>query len=134
MERMRNAGSGPTESKQTFTSFAEITSSQLLEVELKQVISSLNAVYTKENDLAEIEHWLDQVSIKDREEQRIKIPAHLHHVLLGPSTAKAGETLSADKDKSHLCGDCGATVTSTGTGSLANTTNVKERTVVIEMA
>ncbi len=94
---------------------------------------SLDAGYTTENVLAEIEHWLDHVSIK--EEQRIKIPAHLR-VLLGPRVkaymAKAGETLSADDDKAHLCADCGATVTFTG--SLANTTEVKERTVVIEMA
>jgi hypothetical protein len=129
---MRNAGSGPSESNRTFTSFAEITSSQVLEVELKQVISSLNAGFTKENVLAEIEHWLDQVSINDGEEQRIKIPVHLQHVLLGPRVkaymAKAGETLSADEDKAHPYADCGATVTITG--SLANTTDVKERTVV----
>ncbi len=118
MERMRHAGSGPTESNRTFASSAEIISSQLLEVELKQVMPSLGAGYTKENVLAEITHWLDQVSIKDGEEQRIKIPAHLQHVLLGPRVkaymAKAGETFSADEDKSHLCADCGATVTITG--------------------
>jgi hypothetical protein len=136
MERMRNARSGPTESNRTFTSFDEITSSLLLEVELKQVISSLKAGYTKENVLAEIKHWLDQISINDGEVQRIKIPAHLQHVLLGPRVkvymAKAGETLSADEDKAHLCADCGTTVTITG--SLANTTDIKERTVVIEIA
>ena len=40
MERMLNAGSGPTESNRTFTSFAEITSSQLLGVELKKLADS----------------------------------------------------------------------------------------------
>jgi hypothetical protein len=35
MERMRNSGSGTTESNRTFASSAEIVSSQLVEVELK---------------------------------------------------------------------------------------------------
>jgi hypothetical protein len=111
-------------------------SSQLLGVELKQVISSLGAGYTKEFVLAEFEAWLDQGLTKDGEEQSIKIPAHLQRVLMGPSVkaymAKAGEMPSADEDKTHLCADCGATVTITG--SLANTTDVKEKNVVIEMA
>ena len=136
MERMRNAGSGPTESNRTFASSAEMISSQLLGVELKQVISSLGAGYTKEFVLAEFEAWLDQGLTKDGEEQSIKIPAHLQRVLMGPSVkaymAKAGEMPSADEDKTHLCADCGATVTITG--SLANTTDVKEKNVVIEMA
>ena len=107
----------------------------MVELELKQVMS-LGAGYTMEKEIAGIEHWLDQVSIKDGEEQRINIPAHLQQVLLGPRAkaymAKAGDTFSADGNKSHLCADCGATVTITG--SLANTTDVKEKTVVIEMA
>ena len=68
MERMRNAGSGPTESNRTFASSAEMISSQLLGVELKQVISSLGAGYTKEFVLAEFEAWLDQGLTKDGEE------------------------------------------------------------------
>jgi hypothetical protein len=111
-------------------------SSQLLGVQLKHVISSIGAGYTKEFVLAEFEAWLDQGLNKDGEEQRFNIPAHLQQVLLCPRAkaymAKAGDTFSADENKSHLCADCGATVTITG--SLANTTDVKEKTVVIEMA
>jgi hypothetical protein len=64
-------------------------------------------------------------------------PVHLHHELLG-SRAKAfmartsGETLSADDDKSNVCSDCGASMTITE--SLANTTDVVEKTVLIDMA
>ena len=136
MERMRNGGSGPGESDRAFASFAETTSSQLLGIELEQVISSLDAGYTKENVLVAFEHWLDQVSTKEGGEQRIRIPAHLQHVLFRPRVkaymAKAGEILSADDDKSHLCADSGASATITS--SLANTTDVKERTVVISTA
>jgi hypothetical protein len=35
MERMRNAGSGPTDSNRTFASSAEIVSLHMVEVELK---------------------------------------------------------------------------------------------------
>ncbi len=52
---------------------------------------------------------LDQFSIKEDEEEMINISAHLRCVLLGQRVtafmAKAGERLSADDDKSHLCAE-----------------------------
>ena len=67
----------------------------------------------------------------------VSIPARLHGVLLGPR-AKAyvgredGRETSLTEDKSHLCADCGASMTITG--SLANTADVVEKSVIMDMA
>ena len=61
----------------------------------------------------------------------------LHKVLLGPSTKAhmarpEGSAILMDEDKGYLCTDCRASITITG--SLANTTDVVERRVMIDMA
>ena len=72
-------------------------------------------------------------SIDEQGRTIIKIPAHLHHVLLGPrveafmarpAARPAVEGTSANDDKSYLCADYGASMTMTG--SLANATDVEE--------
>ncbi len=89
-------------------------------VKLEQVISSLDARYTGEDNQEIIETlwYKDVFSIDEEGNTVIEIPAHLHHVLLG-SRVKAfmarpsGETLSADDDKSNVCSDysdCGASM------------------------
>ena len=83
-------------------------------VELEQIISSLNAGYTLEDSKEVIEPlwYKDVFSIDEEGNTVIKIPAHWHHVLLGPR-AKAsmllnfmarpsGDILSADDDKSNV--------------------------------
>ena len=73
----------------------------------------------------------------------IKIPAYLHHVLLGPrpkaymakiAARPAVERASVENNKSYLCTDCGASMTITG--SMANTTDsdVQVRSVIVDMA
>ncbi len=68
-------------------------------VERKQVISSLDTGYTFEDSQDVIEPlWYKDVFSIDKEGNTvIKIPAHLHHVLLGPRAKvfmenPAGET------------------------------------------
>ena len=61
----------------------------------------------------------------------------LHKVLLGPSeklrmARPEGSAIPKDEDKGYLCTDCGASITITG--SLAKTTDVVERKVMIDMA
>jgi hypothetical protein len=99
-------------------------------VELEQVISSLDAGYTFEDsqDVIEPLRYKDVFLIDEEGNTVIKIPAHLHHVLLGPRAKAfmarpAGESISADDDKSNVCADCGAFMTLTG--SLANTMLLK---------
>ena len=67
----------------------------------------------------------------------VTIPARLQDVLLGPRAKayvgrKDGRGTSLEEDKSHICADCGASMTITG--SLANTTEVVKKSVIVDMA
>jgi hypothetical protein len=110
-------------------------------VELEQVISSLDAGYTGEDSQEVIESLqYKEVFLIDEEVNavirvKILVPAHLHHALLG-SRAEAfmagpsGETLSTNYDKSIICADYGASMIITQ--SLANTTDVLEKTIIAD--
>ena len=81
--------------------------------------------------------YRDAFSIDEEGRSVIKIPAHLHQVLLGPRikafmAKPAGVRTFAENDKSVICADCGASMTITG--SLANTTDVVEKDVIVDMA
>jgi len=127
---MLNGGSGAEDADRAFMSSVEMMLPRQTKVELKQVISSLNAGYTEGEE--EIEPvplcYRDVLSIDEEGRTVIRIPAHLHHVLLGPRVKAfmarpAEERISADDDKTNnICADCGASMTMTG--SLANTTDV----------
>ncbi len=141
MARMQNGGSGPDMSSRALLPCVEMKCSaqDSQAVEREQVISSLDAGYASEDsqDVIEPLWYKDVFSIDEEGNTVIKIPAHLHHVLLGPRAKAfmarpAGETISADDDKLNVCADCSASMTLTG--SLANTTDVVEKTVIIDMA
>ena len=106
-------------------------------VGFEQVMDSLGARYPLEDKLAESKASEGEYLFGEEETTVASIPARLHGVLLGPR-AKAyvgredGRNTSLDEDKSYLCADCGASMTITG--SLANTTNVVEKSVVVDMA
>jgi hypothetical protein len=126
MARMQNGRSGPDMSSRALLPCVEMKCSAQDSVELEQVISSLDAGYTFEDSQDAIEPlWYKDVFLIDEEGNTvIEIPAHLHHVLLGPRAKvfmarPARETISTDDDKSNVCADCGASMTLTG--SLANT-------------
>ena len=115
----------------------EMMLSRLTEVELEQVMKSLGSGC--EGGKEEIDFSV--FSIDEQGRTIIKIPAHLHHVLLGPrvkafmarpAARPAVEGTSANDDKSYLCADCGASMTMTG--SLANATDVEEKHVIVDMA
>ena len=118
MARMQNGGSGLDMSSRALLPCVEMKCSAQDSVELEQVISSLDAGYTFEDSQDAIEPlWYKDVFLIDEEGNTvIKIPAHLHHVLLSPRAKAfmarpAGETISADDDKSNVradCGQCGA--------------------------
>ena len=86
--------------------------------------------------------WYREVfTIDERGRTVIKLPAHLHHALLGPrvkaymarpAARPAVERISADDEKSNICADCGASMTITR--SVANTTDVVGKTVIADMA
>ena len=81
------------------------------------------------------------MSIDDQGRMVIKIPVHLHHALLGPrakaymakiAARPAVERTSVENDKSYICTDCGASMTITS--SLANTTDVQAKSIIVDMA
>jgi hypothetical protein len=119
----------------------EMMLSRLSEVELEQVMKSLGAGCEGGKEEIEALSYRDIFSIDKEGRLFIRIPAHLHHVLLGPrvkafmarhAARPAVEGISANDDKSNICADCGASMTMTG--SLANTTDVVEKTVIVDMA
>ena len=116
----------------------EMMLSESTKVELNQVMRSFGSGYEGGK-----EEMIDfsVFSIDEQGRSIIKIPAHLHHVLLGPrvkafmarpAARPAVEGTSANDDKSYLCADCGASMTMTG--SLANATDVEEKHVIVDMA
>ena len=116
----------------------EMTLPQEAEVELNQVMKSLGSGGEEEID---DRSYMTGVSIDDQGRMVIKIPAYLHHVLLGPrpkaymakiAARPAVERASVENDKSYLCTDCGASMTITG--SLANTTDVQAKSIIVDMA
>ena len=116
----------------------EMTLPQEAEVELKQVMKSLGSGGKEEIDN---QSYTTGVSIDDQGRMVLRIPAHLHQVLLGPrvkaymarSAARAAvERTSVEDDKSNICTDCGASMTITG--SMANTTDVQAKSVIVDMA
>jgi hypothetical protein len=107
----------------------EMTLPQEAEVELKQVMKSLGSGGKEEIDN---QSYMTGVSIDDQGRMVMRIPAHLHHVLLGPrvkaymarpAARPEVERTSVEDDKSNICTDCGAAMTITG--SMANTTDVQ---------
>ena len=102
MARMQNGGSGPDMSSRALLPCVEMKCSAQDSVELEQVISSLDAGYTFEDsqDVIELLWYKDVFSIDEEGNTVIKIPAHLHHVLLGPrakvfmARPAAGETVT----------------------------------------
>ena len=117
----------------------EMMLSRLSEVELEQVMKSLGAGCEGGKEEIEALSYRDIFSIDKEGRLFIRIPAHLHHVLLGPrvkafmarhAARPAVEGISASDDKSNICADCGASMTMTG--SLANTTDVVEKTVIVD--
>ena len=133
MAHMQNGGPGADCPDRAFQSCVEVMLSRLTEVELKQVILSLGAGKEEIDALS----YRDVFSIDEEGRSVIRIPAHLHQVLLGPRikafmAKPAGVRTFAENDKSVICADCGASMTITG--SLANTTDVVEKDVIVDMA
>jgi hypothetical protein len=79
-------------------------------VELEQLLSSLDAGYTREDSQEVIEPlWYKDVFSVDEEGRAvIKILSHLRDVLLGPRAMAfmarpSGEIIVTDDDKSNVC-------------------------------
>ena len=116
----------------------EMTLPKGTEVELNQVMKSLGSGGKEEiNNQSDTTGML----IDDQGRTVIRIPAHLQHVLLGPrakaymarpAARPAVDRTSVEDDKSNICTDCGASMTITG--SLANTTDVQAKSVIVDMA
>ena len=77
---MQNGGPGADCPDRAFQSWVEVMLSRLTEVELKQVILSLGAGKEEIDALS----YRDVFSIDEEGRSVIRIPAHLHQVLLGP--------------------------------------------------
>ena len=135
---MRDGGSGAEVAGRAFQSSVEMMLTHQCGVELKQVISSLDAGYTGGEKEIEPLWYRDVFSIDEEGRTILKIPGHLHHILLGPRAKAfmarpAAERFSAEDENSNIiCTDCGASMTITG--SLANTTDVVEKAVIVDMA
>ena len=100
-------------------------------------MDSLGARYPLEGKLTESKASEGDHLFGEEETTVVTIPARLHELLLGPRAKayvgrKDEKGTSPDEDKSHLCADCGASMTITG--SLANTTDVVEKSVIVDMA
>ena len=116
----------------------EMTLPKEAEVELNQVMKSLGSGGKEEiNNQSDTTGML----IDDHGRMVIRIPAHLQHVLLGPrakaymarpAARPAVDRTSVEDDKSNICTDCCASMTITG--SLANTTDVQAKSVIVDMA
>ena len=141
MARILSGGTAAECGERAFQSSMEMMLSRLSEVELEQVMLSLGAGYIGGKEEIDALWYRDVFTIDEQGRTVIKIPAHLHHVLLGPrvkaymarpAARPAVERISADDDKSNVCADCGASMTITG--SLANATDVVEKAVIVDMA
>ena len=86
MAHMQNGGSGPDMSSRALLPCVEMKCSAQDSVELEQVISSLDAGYTFEDsqDVIEPLWYKDVFSIDEEGNTAIKIPVHVHNVLLKP--------------------------------------------------
>ena len=127
---------GPAAS--AFQPCMEMMISRLTEVELEQVVLSFGAGCDGGKEENDALSYRDVISIDEEERSVIKIPAHLHQVLLqvGPRikafmAKPAGVRTFAENDKSVICADCGVSMTITC--SLANTTDVVEKDVIVDM-
>ena len=112
MARMLTGGPAAERGERAFQSSMEMVLSRLSEVELEQVMLSLGAGYIGGKEEIDTLWYRDVFSIDEEGRTFIKIPAHLHHVLLGPRVKEymarpaAVERISADDDKSNICADC----------------------------
>ena len=117
MARMLTGGPAAECGERAFQSSMEMMLSRLseLEEELEQVMLSLGAGYIGGKEEIDALWYRDVLTIDEEGRTVIKVPAHLHHVLLGPSVKAymarpaarpAVERISADDDKSNLswCG------------------------------
>ena len=116
----------------------EMTLPQEAEVELNQVMKSLGSGGEEEIDN---QSYMTGVSIDDQGSMVMRIPAHLHHALLRLrakaymaklAARPAVERTSVEDDMSYVCTDCGASMTITG--SMANTTDVQAKSIIVDMA
>ena len=137
MARAQDGGLGLGEPRRASLECGGDVNSQPNRVEFEQVMDSLGARYPLEGKLTESKASEGDHLFGEEETTVVTMPARLHEVLLGPR-AKAyvgredGRGTSLAEDKSHLCADCGASMTITG--SLANTTDVIEKSVIVDMA
>ena len=84
MAHMLNGGPGADCPARAFQPCVEMMLSRLTEVELEQVILSLGAGYIGGKEEIDALSYRDVFSIDEEGRSVIKIPAHLHQVLLGP--------------------------------------------------
>ena len=137
-------------SERAFQSSMEMMLSRLseLEEELEQVMLSLGAGYIGGKEEIDALWYRDVFTIDEQGrtviKSMIKIPALASCTTRTKSKGVHGKACGktrnrenlcrrvGDDDKSNICADCGASMTITG--SLANTTDVMEKTVIVDMA
>jgi len=133
MARAQDGGSGLGEPNRASLERGRDENPQPDRVGFEQVMDSLGVRYPLEDKLAESKASGGEYLFGEEETTVVTIPARLHNVLLGPRAkaymaGKDGGGTSPEEDKSHLCADCGASMT------IANTTDVVEKSVIVDMA
>ena len=137
MARTLDAVSGSTESGSTSEQCVGEHNPQPYRVGLQQVIASLGAARPVQEARSIYKGPLTLEGEPIDEMEVVHLPPGLHKVLLGPSekvrmARPSGSPIPIDEDKGYLCADCGASITITG--SLANSTDIVEKRVMIDMA
>jgi len=119
MARAQDGGFGQEEPYRASLERGVDINPQPYRVGFEQVMDSLGARYPLEGKLTESKASEGDHLFGEEETTVVTIPARLHEVLRGPR-AKAyvgredGRETSLTEDKSHLCADCGASMTITG--------------------